>query len=318
MKFFESLPNLSIAAPNAAGDHPLVGLIPVFNDPYFPDMFSAYLKSAIYSRQTWLLHTDAYAQNVAIKLYIEDTLLPVATPLLENNKLNLETDVLWFTAPPLIDTLRGVWGRLGKKLRLYWDPQLAHYEKIVYWDADLFKVPEPEFQDFFTRAADEPYFSFTDLTTLKRREWRPSMIRSATRNVHLGRLPLQDIYANAGLGRVLQEIKGHLTRPTGSLCIYPAATFRDESPESLTWIRDHGPYIGEDEHVIGLAAAKFVFYLSSLRTWDLRVPHVNLYLSETSVNEPSDDAGHVCAIHGCPIPDYEAHYRDLIGVAATA
>ena len=301
MKFFQDLPDLK-AVPSVEGSKTCIGLIPLFDDLYFNSFF-AYLKAAIYSRQSWILHTDASEQNVAIKLYIEDTLKFKAIRILEANGLT-EDDVIWFNAPPLPDTRQGVWGRLGKKLCLYWDEQLSDYEKIVYWDADMFKLPEPEYRDFFARAIDEPYWSFVETVTAYRRHWRPQMIRNSVKNVHLGQIPIQDIFTRAGLGRVLQEVKGALTRPIGSLCVYPAAVFRSEYQDCLDWIRQHGPYIGDDEFVIGLAANKFVFYLNALHGgWGLTHRNVVDYFQ--------GDTAHTC-LHGKPITEHEERYTALL------
>ena len=300
--FFQTLPNLSAPAPNTTEPGNILALIPVFDDPYFFGMFPDYLKAAIYAQQTWLLHSDARDENVAIKLYIEDTQRSKALPILEANGIP-ETDVIWFNAPPLPDTENGFWGRLGKKLCLYWDPQLAAYEKIVYWDADTFKLPDPKHRNFFARAADEMFFNFIQTATSMRSVWRPQMIRSSVNNVYLGKLPIQDIFARAGLGRVLQEVTGPLTRPIGLLSVYPAATFRSQYSQCLTWIRDYGPYIGDDEFVIGLAASQFEFPLCSLSGWGLTAVSVGDYFA--------GDTDHAF-IHGKPIPKDTARYTDLL------
>lgn len=307
MKVFQDLPDIESPVPNVANPtETMIGLIPLFDDPYFNN-FPAYLKAALYSRQTWLLYTDAHDQNVAIKLYIEDTLKDVATPILEANGLT-ETDALWFNAPPLPDTLLGVWGRLGKKLNIFWDPQLSEYEKIVYWDADMFKHNDPKSRDIFARTAGHPYLSFLLTFTKPRRDWRPRMIHRSARNVLRGGIPIQEVFDRAGLGRVLQEIKGHLTRPAGGLGIYPAKLFHAEHTDFITWLQAHGPYIGDDEFSVALGAVKFKIYLSSIRA--------SLGLTHASINAYFDGDTEHAFVHGRPIPSNEADCRQLLTTLA--
>ena len=302
MDFFQNLPDLKSPAPAVENPRDRIGVIPVFHDAYF-NRFPAYLKAAIYSRQTWLLHTDAYNENVAVKLYIEDTLKSEALPILDRNGLN-ETDVLWFSAPPLPDTLLGVWGKLGKKLILFWDPQLSHYEQVIYWDADMFRLNEPDFRDIFRRIADHPYLAFLLTKTLKRRVWRPRGIRRSARNVLSGGIPIQEIFESAGLGPVLQEIRGKITIPAGGLGIYPAKSFHTEHQNFIEWLQAHGPYIGDDEFCVALAAAKFTIYINSIKgTLGLTHADINLYLNGDT---------HHAWVHGKPIPSNTSDFRQLL------
>ena len=303
---FEELPDLS--SPVEAVKFPtdkIIGILPLFTDTEYGGkaVFASYLKAAIYSRQTWLLHTDALTENVAIKLYIEDTLKSEAIPILNANGLS-EKDVIYFNVPPLPDTSLGRWNRLGKKLVLYWDPQLADYEKIVYWDADLFKLRPPT--DVFSHFKDARNRNLSFLVTITklRRDWRPEMIRKSARNVLYGGLPIQDIFERAGLGRVLQEVQGALTRPAAGLGVYPAKAFHRDRQAFLAWLAAHGPYIGDDEYALALGAAKFRVHLNSIRdTWHLTYINAYSYLR--------GDTDHTF-VHGKPVPDHVKPYTQLL------
>ena len=100
-QFFYQLPTLRTPKPQVENpSQTAMYIIPIFTDAYFSaHSLVAYLKAAIYARQTCLLHTDAYQTESAVKLYIKDILEPDAVPILETNGLNPETDVLWFSAP---------------------------------------------------------------------------------------------------------------------------------------------------------------------------------------------------------------------------
>lgn len=305
-KIFADLPDLTSPVPQVA--HPnatMIGIIPLFEDPYFNEHnFPAFLKAAIYSRQSWLLHTDAIETDTAIKLYIENACQDVAIPILAQNGLN-ETDVLWFSPSPLPDTNNGVWGRLGKKMNLYWDPQLSDYEQVVYWDADMFKLDAPDSRDIFARVADtERVLSSIRVQTLPRRIWRPQIIHNSVKNVHFGGIPIQDIFVRAGLGRVLQGIPGEIAKPLGGLGIYPAKRFHSELQPFVDWLKENAPYIGDDEICLTLGAAKFNIYLRCLNDeWHLTYAKIRDYLS--------GDEKHAF-VHGKRSGDAASHYIQIL------
>lgn len=257
-KIFYDLPDI-IAIQQEISNTENIAIIPVFSDIYFEtNNFPAYLKSAIYSRQTFLLHSDACEMEVPIKLYIEEACREIATPILEKNKVN-ENDVLWFTPQEIGST----WGRLGKKLCLYWDKQLAHYTRVIYWDADMFKLPDIYPSPFARMMRAVPCLTFLVVNHKLRRDWRPKMIRDCVKHVRYNHTPIQEMFEDAGLGRVLQNVKGQLAKPIGGFCIFPAKDFNENHKDFLEWLENHAPYIGDDEICIALASHKFNIFLQS-------------------------------------------------------
>ena len=234
----------------------------MFSDAYFNTYnFPAFLKSAIYSRQSFLLHSDARETNTPVKLYIEEACQEIAIPILQKNNLNIETDVLWFETPPLENKM--IWARLSKKLCLYWDKQLTKYERVIYWDADMFKIP-CTFKEIFARINSvTPRPTFLRVNYMQRRRWRPDMIRASVKNTRYVKMPIQEIFDKAELGRVLQNIQGHLVKPIGGFCVYPAQEFNNKHQDFLNWLQTHAPYIGDDEICIALAAHKYNIFLNS-------------------------------------------------------
>ena len=302
---FYELPDLVSPLPQVETPTPdCIGLIPLFADPYFgTHNFPAYLKAAIYSRQNFLLHTDAGETQTAIKLYIEKSLESTAVPILRQNGLDFKTDVLWFDAPPLPDTLQGVWSKWGKKTRLFWDEQLSDYERVVFWDADTFKRPEPKFRDIFARSF-EVDISYVRTSVQQRRIWRPHIIRRSVINVRYGGLSIQDIFTRAGLGRTLQAISGDIIKPLGAFGIYPAKRFHSEHRPFVEWIAAHGPYIGDDEFSLALGAAKFNITLGSLLSaWGLTISNIGEYLTGKT---------ETVFVHGRTPPSQENAHTQLI------
>lgn len=323
-KFFAALPDLKqfvkqVETPRTD----MIGIIPLFKDPYFNEHnFPAFLKAAIYARQSWLLHTDAIETDTAIKLYIDDTCKDVAIPMCMQNGLDIDTDIIWFNAPPLPDTHLGVWARLGKKMNLYWDPQLSDYDKIVYWDADMFKLKTPpEKSDIFTQVAStERVLSFIRVPLLQRRVWLRQIIQSSVKNVRFGGIPIQDIFVNAELGRTCQEISGPIARPIGGFGIYPARRFHSELRPFVEWQQTHAPYIGDDEICLALGAAKFNIYLRAL-TNNYETEDEHWHVTHTDINNlsgaESDDSAFV---HGKPASDDKSeidHYTDILKTLVT-
>lgn len=308
-RVFYELPDLVSPVPQV--DTPTsdcIGLIPLFADIYFrTHNFPAYLKSAIYSRQNFLLHTDARETQTALKLYIEKVLEPEVLPILHQNGLDPYTDVLWFDAPPLPDTLMGTWSKYGKKINLFFDPQLSSYERVVFWDADLFIVSTPKFRNIFARAIEETDFLFLKTLTYPRRDWRPLFIRNSVKNVRYSGFTIQDIFTRAGLGRTLQAIPGDLVKSHNAFGIYPAKRFHSEEQPFVEWVAAHGPYIGDDEYTLALGASKFNILLKSLLSqWGLTFTFIGEYLTERT---------DTVFVHGRTVPSREdAHTQLLLSI----
>ena len=308
-RVFYELPDLVSPVPQVESPTlDCVGLIPLFADPYFgTHNFPAYLKAAIYSRQNFLLHTDARETQTALKLYIEKALEAEVLPVLFQNGLDPETDVLWFDAPPLSDTILGTWSKYAKKTNLFFDPQLSDYARVIFWDADLFHVNAPQFRNIFAHATEETDFLFLRTSTLRRRDWRPDMIRNTVKNVRYSGLTIQEIFTCAGLGRTLQAIPGDIVKPLSAFCIYPAKRFHSEHRPFVEWIAAHGPYIGNDEFTLAFGAAKFNVSLRSLfSAWGLTVSYIGEYLTGDT---------ETAFVHGRTIPSQEdAHTQLLLSI----
>ncbi|MDE0326875.1 MAG: hypothetical protein OXN27_23360 [Candidatus Poribacteria bacterium] len=262
LKAFADLPDLQHPAPPSTSDEENIGVIPIFSDVYLDiDNCIAFAKAACYSRHTALLNTDA-RNYLPIKFYVEDILRESVLPVFRENGVS-EEDILWFNAPPLPDTHAGVWGRLGKKLSLYWDPRFADFSAVIYWDADLFFTANRHvmFQAFCDAG---PNLHFIRAVRLQRRIWRPQTIRNSVKNVRYGKMPIQEIFMRAGLGRTLQTLKGSIVKPIGGLGIFPAQRFHREEKDFLEWLKEHGPYIGDDEIALMLGAALFDLIVISI------------------------------------------------------
>lgn len=299
-KVFAELPDLT--SPIQQTDHPTrhrIGIIPVFADIYFNKRnFYAFLKAAIYSRQTFLLHTDASEKQTAIKLYIELSLKDQVLPVLRQNGLNTETDVLWFDAPPLPNTFKGDWSRYGKKTKLFWDAQLATYEQVIFWDADLFKLPQPTSYDIFDRSCYvKDVLAMLRVSTLQRRVWRPKFIRRSVQNVQYSGLSIQEIFEKAGLGRTLQAIPGDILKPLNGFGVYPAKHFHEHHRDFIAWLQTHAPYIGDDEYCVALGSAIFNIPLQSFRNAWGNLTHVatHAYIAGDT---------HHSFLHGKSIPSH--------------
>ena len=302
-RVFYELPDLVSPVPQVNTPSPeCIGLIPLFADAYFgTNNFPAYFKAAIYSRQNFLLHTDAHETQTALKLYIEKALESEVLPVLRQNGLDPETDVLWFDVPPLPDTLLGTWSKYGKKTNLFFDPQLSSYKRVIFWDADLFIVNA---QNIFACAADETDFLFLRTSTLRRRDWRPLIIRNTVKNVCYSGLTIQEIFTRAGLGRTLQAIPGDIVRPLNAFGIYPAKRFHSEHRPFVEWMFMYAPYIGDDEFCVALGSAKFNIAFGSLKTlWGLTSEHIGEYLTGKT---------ETAFVHGRTITSQEDAYTQLL------
>ena len=238
------LPNLS--APSPKPDHPtnaVVGLVILFTDAYRKNTnLLAWVRAAIYSRDSTLKATDAVKRGVAIKLYIEDVLRPLLTPTLEENFIDTNEDVIWFTPP----TLEGVWGYLGKQMCPYWDEQLLIYDRIIVWDADTFFLPENKVS-MFAHSAFLPaeYIYYINLASLRFSAYKDAFLFKFNQITERGDIPVDALLKNAGVD--LNTFPDTIIKPSGHLWSYAPAHFHKHHSDFVDWMRNHAPYLGSDE-----------------------------------------------------------------------
>ena len=294
------LPDLAEAPSTTDGGECLV-LIPVFFDAYTRDVnVYAYIRSAIYSRMTCLTRTDAVAENVSVKLYVENDLEKLIEPILKSNGIDMDKDVVWFAAPPLEKSQGGVWGRLGKKMVSYWDDRFKAYDWVVSWDADVFWRKEPKFFEKLRGMPKRIGYIRENIS----HDWKLRM----TRNIEKSRIPTDTLLDMAGVPKDIQDTE-MLKSVVGYLWCYPAKHFHEHHADFIEWLWDFAPYIGDDEICNALTQKMF-----GLDIFDIE--HVfDMVVQSTKdfIKRPKADCS---LIHGRPMatPESIDAFRQVLGV----
>ena len=127
------------------------------------------LPSAIWTRRSWIMNTDALDFGIEVKLYIEDHLKnseTVRAILLQNGIT--DDDILWFDGRPVegaVPSDTGSFSFKAKKCCLYTDRRFEKYKWVIQPDADCFVVKTgekrlPFFKSFFDKVLPFELMSF--------------------------------------------------------------------------------------------------------------------------------------------------------------
>ena len=122
------------------------------------------LISALWSRRSWLLNSDAMDYGIEVKLYMENHLRQNEDimSILNRNGIT-DNDVIWFDGSPVegaVPVEGGYFSQKAKKSTIYTNQDLEAYDWIFQPDSDVFVIKSgkdhlPFFSNFFQ--AELPY-----------------------------------------------------------------------------------------------------------------------------------------------------------------
>ena len=219
------------------------------------------VRSAVWSRATFLWHTDAISQGVDLKFYVESAALDVIAPIFEACHVDISREVLTFDGTPFhVDNICG----LGKSLAMFADEQFASYSWVGLPDFDIFcsvvnaqSVQYPFFRQFSSLPLEFGAISdcLEDVPLQEAHFWHE----------RIGGYDEWCRHASTLVDEAL--LQEYLQMPTvprahGAFFVYPARYFHDEHPARLEWIAEAGKVLQNDESVFSL-------YQSQWRTFIL-------------------------------------------------
>ena len=252
------------------------------------------LRGAIWSRNSFMRHTDALARGVEMKFYLEERCLPALKPILDANFVDVDRDVLLFDGSHMDGKPVT---HLGKKLSLFYDERLCGYDWVCPADFDIFfasiggvEKKYPLFQKLEERAPmlgtisgqnltdvvpenDEFFTIRDDFRTVHDTCWHHFLLPNATADE-------QAVEWGSRVRTLLQDdaiVEQFTTRThripyiSGSLYLYPAKHLFDTDVDRCEWIERAGRELQDDEAVFSLYATQWeTFSLSH----ELRLPYV--------------------------------------------
>ena len=297
---FYDLPNLAQAPPVVKPKNKVLALIPLFSDVYRHSLdMDGLIRSALYSRWSALMYTDAVAQGVEINLYMEDTLLPSYKAVLGDNFIKA-SDVVYFSgASPTVHG-NGTWGHLGKQTCPYWDLRLSDYEWLVVWDADLFFLPgmPPIFENLLDVDREIGYIRKIALSADAHES---SIVRTLQNDIVKSSLTVNQLFRQIGF-----KFPDIFERTVGHFWCYPINHFCKNHPEFITWMSEFAPVFGNDEILAGVWSSLFSLPILTMSN-ELQFSTVasGYYFQNNLKND---------AIHGVISKREEAAFRDLLKI----
>lgn len=241
--------------PKIEGSAKSLALIPLFSDVYVDSgTLKSLVHSALYSRLSALVNTDAPYLGVAVKFYIESTLRDHVSQTLVDNGIDLESDVIWFKikktdTPPAY---------LSKKMCAFYDDRFLNVERLFLWDADFFflECRAPLFSKFLSLPAV--------FTAYRNRCLDDDYKASLARYVRQSDVSVDSILSGIGL-EPLARTPADIEVPVGYFYSFPAQYFHRAYPDWIAWMRKYSLYLGGDEEVLAMSAAKFNFLVASFK-----------------------------------------------------
>ncbi|MXV76239.1 hypothetical protein F4Z99_18445 [Candidatus Poribacteria bacterium] len=256
---FLSLPDLAVSPPRpVGGETACIALIPLFFDAYTnPENIIAFARSAIYSRCACLRFTDAVAENVEVKFFVDYLTRHKLNPIFEANGIEA-SDIVYFSALPLPDVDMGFWAYLSKKTIPFWFPVFSAYDAVVVWDADLLFLPTAEKISFFKGVKQLTTRGIGYIRRYATTEWDwKTHLSDATK---LSDLKVDALIKMVGGPTSFETVIHHI----GGVSIYPAKYYHATRPDFITWMHRRAPYIGDDEVCALFYSEKF-----GIRTYDI-------------------------------------------------
>lgn len=290
-------------------------LIPLFSDAYTRvENIAAWVRYAIYSRWTCLKYTDAVLRAVEIKFLVEDCIADRVIPTFEKNFIDIDNDVIWFTAEPLEKSENGTWGYLGKQMIPYWDERFAGYEWLWVWDADILFMPnektrsmlEPEKNlpnQMFTRTPDLPkQAGYIHISVTDSKDVEAHYLHKLSLDTEKTGIPVDALLKMSGVSTQRQTI----IKPACAIWVYPAKHYHEHHKDFIDWMRTYAPYWGNDEILVGYWTQKFRLDITNLHN------AIGILSNDLSFYFRFNPPGNI--LHGVINMDFERELRELLEI----
>ena len=172
------LPTLDKPVPDYPGESKegLV-IIPIFLTSPGDDSIEHHIaKSACWARRSWIKFSDVEKLDIAVKFYVELSVSKRVLPLLTENGINTDRDVIYFDGRR---TMGEQVNHLGQKLAMFNDDQFKDYEWVWQIDSDNFLASPRGFKyPFFSQLInqDKTLYAnnvppFEDYMTIQHLHW---------------------------------------------------------------------------------------------------------------------------------------------------
>ena len=220
------------------------------------------VRTACWARRSWLLFSDVQELDIAMKFYVETKVHNRVIPILRDNYVDVDKDVLYFDG---IDYEGEPVTHLGKKMAMFNDKQFSEYEWVIEMDSDNFLAsPDKTKYPFFERELDAPLEirsaqvdRWLTHHTIKDIHWWQNMMESKSATD----MPDEKIKEWDRRARLLanSDVVDKFSRPgadrymvAGGIYSFPAKHFFQNRQKDIEWIAKAGKLLQDDEAVFSL------------------------------------------------------------------
>ena len=243
--------------------HECVAVIPLFQgQPDDVALEHHLVRAACWSRRSWLLFSDAVELGIKIGFYVGDTVIDRVFPILEENRINIDSDVFImnesvFEGDPV--------NCLGKKMSVFCDEQFLDYRWIVQLDCDLWLgSPNRDSLDFFQyvvthdtvgigsgTAHAEPY-SAAPYANLEDTVWWKCLLDSDDKAAQCA------VWIERARSLVGDVVEAYMDDDiwcidgSGGIYTFPIQYYHSERPDLVDWVARAGQLLQDDEAVFSL------------------------------------------------------------------
>lgn len=241
-----------------------IGLFLIFRCRPEELAYKAYIaKTATHARRTWIQYTDAVERKIPLKFYVESEIKDEVVPILRENGVDVDNDILWFTCetdPSAVPSVN-VRNAHRKKMCFIKDQQLSKYKWVLLVDSDLF-VSKPRNATantfpLFQRLSDQVeeygvgFIGYTDGTFLDEWLWRHKSVGDTDKDTERYHAAISPLVTADHLQRIKDEPTSLIIAHCG-LHAFPAKHYMTNRVTDCQWLYDATQRLDSDELALAI------------------------------------------------------------------
>ena len=234
-----------------------IGIFPIFGVGADDHSIEHHIvKSALWARRSFIEYTDAVELDISLKFYVELGISDRVIPILRENGVNIDRDVLYFDGR----YFEGDWIFLGKKLAAFNDDQFADYKWLWFMDVDMFaSSPNRTKCNFFGELMGSPLeigaselFRFDPDETFKDKHWWWRIEGDTDEEKQKEWLSRIFSLVDPSVVAKYTTMHSDAVQVGGWLYSFPASHFLNNRKDDCEWIAYAGKVMQDDEAVFSI------------------------------------------------------------------
>ena len=229
--------------------------------PSYVNNSEYFVKSACHARRSWIMNSDVEDFGVPCRFYVEASEKDVLLPIFEQNQINTDRDIIYFSCPDsspdanMRDAHR-------KKMSFITDPRFEDYKWTLVCDADLFLSRGanwngeklPVFERLMTR--EQTYGVTFAGTATPHDEWANKLfsLGDTEENRRLWLNTLERLVPPEHFNKITED-PNSLPLLHAGLHLFPSQYFMRSKKADCAWLFDATQHFDSDELVLSIYSA---------------------------------------------------------------